>query len=337
MTLETRTETGFSAMSLLIIIVNYRSAPLVVDCLRSLAPEVGAAQGARVVVTDNASGDESVPTIEAAVRENGWGDWVSIRPLDRNGGFAYGNNAAIRPELASANPPRYVWLLNPDTVVCPGSLAALVDFLDSHPDIGLAGGRLENPDGSPQRSWFHFPSVAGEFEGAARLRAVSKALEQWVGTNQPPEAPCRVDWVAGASLMIRREVFEAAGLLDEAYFMYYEEVDFCLKALRAGWPCWYLPTSRVVHLVGQVSGVTDAREITSRRRPRYWFEARRHFFLTNHGVLKTLLADLAFVTAFAQFRARYALTGRPVIESRLFLWDFLRYNLLPPTFRRPSI
>lgn len=334
--MTTSPATDLSSRSVLIVIVNYRSAPLVIDCLRSLVREVIAAEGARVVVTDNASGDESVPTIEAAILENGWESWAAVRPLDRNGGFAFGNNAAIRPELASASPPRYIWLLNPDTIVRPGALAALVDFLDEHPEIGLAGGRLENPDGSPQRSWFHFPSVAGEFEGAARLRAVSKALRQWVGTNQAPEIPCRVDWVAGASLMIRREVFEAAGLLDEAYFMYYEEVDFCLKSLRAGWPCWYVPCSRVVHLVGQVSGVTDAQEITSRRRPRYWFEARRRYFLTNHGSVKTLLADLAFVTAFAQFRARYALTGRPVLESRLFLWDFLRHNLLPPTFKRPS-
>ena len=323
-------------MSVLIVIVNYRSAGLTLDCLQTLAPEVGATPGTQVVVTDNASGDDSLKTLGAAIVENGWSDWVTISPLTRNGGFAYGNNAAIRPALEASDPPRYVWLLNPDTLVRTGALKTLVEFLEAKPKVGLVGSRLENPDGTPQRSWFHFPSVAGEFESAARLRAVSRTFRKWVGTDQPPDQPCRSDWLAGASLMVRREVLEAIGLLDEAYFMYYEEVDFCRRAFLAGWQCWYVPASRVVHLVGQISGVSDFEAITTRRRPSYWFEARRHYFLTNLGAFKTVLADLAFVTSFVQFRARYALLGRPVIESRLLLWDFLRFNFLPPTFRRRS-
>src|SRR4051812_41551380 len=142
-------------MRVLIVIVNYRSADLAVDCLRSLAPEVRALGGpaaARVVVTDNASGDDSVPRLTAAVRDNGWGDWATVRPLARNGGFAYGNNEAIRPALAAANPadkPEYVLLLNPDTRVRPGAVRALLDFMDADPQAGLAGSRLEDPDGTP--------------------------------------------------------------------------------------------------------------------------------------------------------------------------------------------
>jgi len=321
-------------MSVLIVIVNYRSTDLTVDCLRTLRPEVEAAPGSRVVVTDNASGDGSVARLRAAIAENGWSDWVEVRPLDRNGGFAFGNNAAIRPALAAAEALRYVWLLNPDTLVRPGALKALTDFLDARPDVGLAGSRLEDPDGTPQRSWFSFPSVAGEFEGAARLRVVSRLFRRWVGTSAVPETSCPVDWVAGASLMARREAFGAAGLLDEGYFMYYEEVDFCLRARRAGWPCWYVPVSRVVHLVGQTSGVTDVQSITAKRRPRYWFEARRRYFLTNHGRATKALADLAWAAAFAAFRVRYALLRRPVVESRLLFWDFLRYNLLPGAAKR---
>ena len=330
---EATTETP--AASVLIVIVNYRSANLTVDCLRSLATEVAAVPGAHVVVTDNASGDGSVSILQSAVESNGWRGWVTLMPLERNGGFAYGNNAAIRQALASSDPPKYVWLLNPDTIVHPGALSTLVTFLDSRPDVGLAGSRLENPDGSAQRSWFCFPSVAGEIEGAARLRLVSKLCRKWVGTNDPPQSPCQVDWVAGASLLVRREVFDAVGLLDEAYFMYFEEVDFCRKAFRAGWPCWYVPESRVIHLVGQISGFANLNEVSSRRRPRYWFQARRYYFLKNLGAVKTLIADLAFALAFLQFRIRYALLGRPVVESKMFLWDFVRYNLLPPTFKRP--
>src|SRR5947209_16027093 len=100
-------------MRLLIVIVNYRSASLTVDCLRSLAPEVGSvAGGVRVVVTDNASGDDSVPRLAAALRSNDWPSWATLQPLPRNGGFAYGNNEAIRPALAGTDKPDYVLLLN---------------------------------------------------------------------------------------------------------------------------------------------------------------------------------------------------------------------------------
>src|SRR5690242_2456807 len=115
-------------MRVLVVIVNYRSASLAIDCLRSLAPEIaslGGAGVARVVVTDNASGDDSVARLTRAVGENGWGDWASIQPLARNGGFAYGNNEAIRAALARSDEPDYVLLLNPDTLVRAGAIRAL--------------------------------------------------------------------------------------------------------------------------------------------------------------------------------------------------------------------
>src|SRR5262245_7797137 len=125
-------------MKLLIVIVNYRSAGLALDCLGSLRDEVGTVGTTRVVVTDNASCDDSVARIGAAVEGNGWGGWATIQALERNGGFAAGNNAAIRPALAGADPPEYILLLNPDTVVRPGALRALVAFMDGRPDVGIA-------------------------------------------------------------------------------------------------------------------------------------------------------------------------------------------------------
>src|SRR6516164_2302852 len=100
----------------LVVIVNYRTADLVVDCLASLEPEVAALPGMRAVVVDNASADGSAERLAVACRDRGW-SWASIAPLGRNGGFAAGNNAALRPALDSADPPRYFILLNPDTVV----------------------------------------------------------------------------------------------------------------------------------------------------------------------------------------------------------------------------
>lgn len=312
----------------LIVVVNYRSAGLAIDCLRSLEPEVAASPGARAVVVENASGDDSADRLAAAIAENGWSSWASLAVAPRNGGFAAGNNVAIAPALAAPVPPRYVWLLNPDTVARPGALAGLVRFLEARPEVGLAGSRLEDPDATPQRSAFRFPSILGELEGALRFGPATRLLGRHAYAPPVPDRECPVDWVAGASLLVRREVFGAVGLLDEGYFLYFEEVDFCLKAARAGWPCWYVPSSRVVHLVGRSSGVTNPGD-ANRRRPRYWFEARRRFFLANHGRAKTLAADLTHAAGFAAYRLRRLIQRKPDIDPRSMLWDFLRYNFLP--------
>lgn len=312
-------------MRLLVVIVNYRTADLTIDCLGSLRDEVASLPGTSVVVTDNASGDESVSRIAEAIETNGWSDWVTLRPLEQNGGFAYGNNAAIGPALKSSDPPQYILLLNPDTIVRPGAIAALLEFMDAHPAVGIAGSRLEHPDGAPQTSAFRFPSLASELEEGARLGWVSRLLASRCIAPPPPAEQSPAEWVAGASMIVRKAVFDAIGLLDERYFMYYEEVDFCRRAGAAGWPCWYVPQSRVVHLVGQSSGVTNAKS-SQKRRPAYWFRSRRRYFLTHCGRVKTFLADLLWTAAFAQWRVRRALLGRPDPDPTRLLSDFIRYN-----------
>jgi N-acetylglucosaminyl-diphospho-decaprenol L-rhamnosyltransferase len=316
-------------MRLLIVIVNFRTASLTIDCLGSLAGEVPAIAGARVVVTDNASGDDSAQSLAQAIADNGWAQWASLLPLDRNGGFAYGNNAGIRPALESSDPPEYVLLLNPDTIVRLGAIQQLVAFMDAHPKVGIAGSRLEHPDGTPQRSAFRFHSIGSEFESGMRLGFVSRILGAKVVAPSAPAEAGPTDWVAGASMIIRREVFRDAGLLDEGYFMYFEEVDFCLRAKRAGWPCWYVPASRIVHLVGQSSGVTDVKK-SRKRRPAYWFESRRRYFVNNFGRLRAFCANVAWATGFAAFRARQFVQRKADTDPACLLRDFIRYNFLRP-------
>ena len=312
-------------MSVLIVIVNWRTAGLTVDCLRSLADEVAAVPGTRVIVTDNASGDGSVETIRAAIEARGYSSWASVMPLEKNGGYAYGNNAAIRPALAGADKPEYIYLLNPDTVAHPGAIRELVAFMESHPKAGIAGGRSENRDGSARRSMFRFHSVPGEFENGLRLSFVSNLLQRYRYAPPVPDAASEADWVSGASMMIRRQVFDQIGLLDEGYFMYFEETDFCFRAKRAGWEVWYVPTSRIIHLVGQSSGVTGEKR-RAKRRPQYWFDSRRRYFLHNHGAAKKILADLAWAGGFAVFNLIRAVRRKPRTDPPWLWWDFVRYN-----------
>ena len=316
-----------SPTPLLVVIVNYRTPSLTIDSLRSLVSEVQALPGTRVVVTDNNSGDGSVEKIGAAIETEGWGEWASLMPLELNGGFAYGNNAAIRPALHSTNPPPYILLLNPDTIVRPRALQVLVDFMNKHPDVGIAGSRLEDPDETPQRSAFRFHTAFSELDFGLRLGIVSKLLSKWVVAPPVSDETYQTDWVAGASMIIRCEVFEAAGLMDEDYFMYYEEMDFCLQAKKAGWSCWYVPESRVVHLVGQSSGVTDTKR-PPKRLPQYLFDSRRRYFIKNYGWLYAALADHAWASGFALWRLRRVIQRKPDNDPPKVFGDFLRNSVL---------
>jgi N-acetylglucosaminyl-diphospho-decaprenol L-rhamnosyltransferase len=318
---------------LLIVIVNYKTPGLTIDCLRSLEPELAAVPSTRVVVTDNLSGGDSVQQIGAAIAANNWGSWATLMPLPRNGGFAYGNNEGIRPALESSDPPRYVWLLNPDTLVKPGAVRAMIDFLDANPKVGIAGTRVINEDESVRRSAFRFHTAASELEGGLRLGVVTKLLSDKVVAQPIPTTACEVDWVSGASMFVRREVFKDVGLLDESYFMYFEETDFCLRARRKGWTCWYVPTASIVHLVGQASGVTGTKK-NAKRRPRYWFDSRRHYFMSNHGPMTVLAADVAWATSFALSSVWRRLMFKPRTDPPLLWWDFVRHSVVSWSHRR---
>jgi GT2 family glycosyltransferase len=310
-------------MRLLIVIVNYRTAGLTIDCLRSLAPQVSGEM--RVVVTDNLSGDDSVECIERAIQENNW-NWASVMPLERNGGFAFGNNEAIRPVLRSPDAPKYVLLLNPDTVLRDGAIGKLIEFMDAHPKAGIAGSRLEDPDGTPQISAFKFHSIPSEFERGIKLGVVSKIFASKVVAQPVPLREAQTDWVAGASMIVRTQVFRDVGFLDERFFMYFEEVDFCVAARRVGWEIWYVPESRVVHLVGSASQLSDARK-HRKRRPTYWFDSRRRYFVKNHGVTYACVADIAYTVGFSLWRVRRFVQRKDDPDPPKMLGDFVRNSI----------
>ena len=312
---------------ILTVIVNYRTAALTADCLRSLAEERRRAELA-VVVVDNASGDGSAGRIAALIAAEGWGGWVRLEARGANDGFAAGNNAGVRAAAGWADDADLIWLLNPDTVVRPGAAAALAGFLRAHPGCGIAASRLEHADGEPQRSAFRFPSVAGEFENGIRSGPVSRVLSRYVVAPPVADRPHPADWAAGASMMIRRGVWDALGGMDAGYFLYFEETDFCRRAAEAGWATWYVPASRVVHLVGRSTGVTGA-DRSRRRMPRYWFESRRRYFVRHLGRFRTGLADAAWSIGFALWTVRRWVQGLPEHEPPGLLGDFVRFSLRP--------
>lgn len=269
---------------------------MVVDCLTSLATEVGALGGGKVIVIDNASDDGSPALISGAAADKGW-PWVEVREMPMNAGFAYGTNAGIA--LARQMDPRFKLVvgLNPDTLVKSGCISALVACLDRNPRIGIVGASIERPDGVVEVSAHADPSPVGELDSAAKLGVMSRWLDR---RSVPGGEPRRCDWVSGACMAIRRETLDAVGPFDEGFFLYYEEVDFCARARQLGWACWYEPTARVVHYEGASTGI----RVPRRRRPAYWFASRRRFFVKRYGVRGLLAADALWAVGRASLVLR---------------------------------
>jgi len=301
------------------IIVNYKSAPLTVTCLRSLQMEgANPALRIRAVVVDNASGDFA--RISHAVSENRWSSWVTLIEAPKNGGFAYGNNLGIE-RACGAGTPSYFFLLNPDTEVRAGAIAALVRFLEAHPEAGIAGPSFETAEGREWKIAFRFPSLLGELEQGLKLGIATRLLDRWAVVRHMGAVPEAVDWVSGSSMMIRPEVFAALGGMDENYFLFFEETDLCRRARRAGFTAWYVPESRVMHIGG---ATTKGRP----RLPPYWFESRRRYFAVTYGLTRAMLIDLVAVGAHLLGAAKRLIPGRQHLGRPHFIRDLLHHSVL---------
>jgi N-acetylglucosaminyl-diphospho-decaprenol L-rhamnosyltransferase len=252
-------------VDLSIVIVSYNTRALLEACLRSLGAAVpGAHCLTEVFVVDNASGDGSAAAVRAQFPE------VRLIESEFNRGFAGANNLAL--PLCRG---RYVMLLNPDTEVAPSALAALVAFMDLHPGVGAVGPRLLNPDGTPQPSGHAFPTLAGTALRLLLRHPLAPSRQQQRPEQARSDYECH-DWLTGACLMVRRAVPEEVGLLDEEFFFWWEDVDWCRRIRAAGWEICLLPTAQVTH-VGAASGIAYSLDALRA------LEGQCHYFRKHHG------------------------------------------------------
>jgi GT2 family glycosyltransferase len=275
----------------------------------------------RVIVVDNSL--EDFAPIAQAVDINGWTPWVTLIQSPRNGGFAYGNNVGAARAFASGALD-YLYLLNPDTQLRAGAIASLVRLLESRPEVAVAGSSFENPDGSRWPFAFRFPSWVSELIQGLNFGLVSKLLRHWVVPMSMSGEAQRVDWVSGASMMMRPSVFAALGGLDENYFLYFEETDFCRRAHEAGFSVWYVPESRVMHVRGHSTQVTDQ----PKRLPAYWFESRRRYFATSFGVRRAVFIDVVALVAYSLGWLKRIALGRRHQAVPYFIRDLARHSII---------
>ncbi|MGC9359107.1 MAG: glycosyltransferase family 2 protein [Anaerolineae bacterium] len=239
-------------MDLAIIVVSYNTRELTAGCLESAYRDLESSKlMGHIWVIDNASPDDSAEMVAERFPQ------ATLIAQDTNPGFAVATNVGIRAALAQDPAPRYVMLLNPDTIVRRGALSALISFMDETPSAGAAGARLYYGDGSFQHSAFRFPSLSMAFLDFWMIN--HRLLDSRLNGRYPRRLyesgePFAIDHPLGATMCIRRETLAEVGLLDEGFFMYCEEIDWCFRAKAAGWGIYCVPRSEVVHLGGQSTG-----------------------------------------------------------------------------------
>jgi N-acetylglucosaminyl-diphospho-decaprenol L-rhamnosyltransferase len=228
-----------------IVIVNWNVRELLRHCLHSIFQPPTSNFQIEVIVVDSASSDGSVAMVEEEFPQ------VHLIANSENVGFTVGNNQGI-----AVSRGRYILLLNPDTEIVGDALATMVEYMDDHPQVGALGPQLLNPDGSIQSSRRRFPALATAFLESTVLQQWfphNRVIRHYYVADRPEDEIQEVDWVTGACLLARRETIEEVGLLDEGFFMYSEELDWCRRAKERGWRVVYLPTARVIHYGAQSS------------------------------------------------------------------------------------
>ncbi len=304
--------------TVLTVVLNWRTADMT---LRAVAAATIAMQGiaGSITVVDNDSGDGSFDRMTDALRDN---PRVRVVQSGRNGGFGAGNNVGIRLGLPDGTRPDFVYILNSDAFPAPDAIQHLLGYLQNHPTVGFAGSYIHGPEGEDHVTCFRFPSPASEFEGAARTGPISRLLAHRRVPLGVPAISGPVDWLAGASLMMRDSVLQSIGLFDEAFFLYFEETDLCRRACRAGWATHFVRESRVEH-IGSVSTGMKAWG----RVPGYWFNSRWLYFRKDGGTLRAVCATLAHVAGGLILRARRLIQPRIAADPPHFLRDLIFHAL----------
>lgn len=253
-----------------IIIVNWNTRDLLRQAIQAVIETFSEPDKLEIIVVDNASTDGTPAMIQEAYPD------VRLIALPENIGFAGGNNRGLAVAEASS-----LLLLNSDTQVRPGALEALIHYLDAHPEVGMVGPKLLNEDGTAQSSKRRFPTLPLLFLESTWLQPLTPKswLRRFYMEDVPTSDAHDVGWVTGAAMMVRREVVEQVGGLDDGFFMYSEELDWCRRIQDAGWRIAYTPEAQIVHYGGKSSDqVVPARHI-------YFQASKVRYTKKHHGAL----------------------------------------------------
>jgi len=272
-------------LRLLVIIINYKTPQLVCDALMSLSKQIEPALD-NVVIVDNASQDNSVDEIVGFINKKCWKAWAKVISSTLNGGFSAGNNIGIQSISAE-----YYLLLNSDAYIREYALKSLLVCAGSDPTFGIIGPRLEWPDGTQQTSCFNNLSPANSFLDSARTGVFTKVFKLFnireVAIPIEQHEITKPDWLSFACVLLNGKMIQEIGLMDEGYFMYSEDIDYCRRAINAGWRLKFEVSSRVVHLNSGSSNQSSLKRL-----PKYYFNSRSRYLWKYYGRMGLLRANI---------------------------------------------
>ena len=307
-------------MNLFIVILNFRTPEVSINCLGSLAGVIGEVPGTRVLVVDNGSGDDSVEKLAAAISANHWEPWCELMPLPINLGFAAGNNRGI-DRLAGVSCP-WVLLLNSDTIVHPGALRRSLEVMQTDAKIGMMSCRLLNADGSTQNCTRPFPSPVRLMICAFGLPWILPRWFGWANVYDVPDAMLDqrrdCDWIIGAYMFIRRAALDQVRGFDEDFFFYGEDIELCHRFHAARWRIHYDPAASITHLGGASS---DASRLTPGRKGEHVAKARHLVQKKCYGAVAAWMVESAFAIADRVRIIKHGLSFSGVPEGQVFLSD----------------
>jgi GT2 family glycosyltransferase len=294
-------------VKVVVSIINYRTAELTIRCVESVVADLAGLDGC-VTVVDNASGDGSVDRIEAWINEAAPPVPVRLIRSAVNTGFSGGHNIGI----GSCEAEFYL-VLNSDAELRRGFLRAMLAAAEADPTTGLFAPQLEGENAAIQDSCFRFPSPTSEFIRGAASGPVAKILRRRVVSLGPLPEPLQIEWASFACILLRGTMLREIGPMDEGYFLYFEDVDYCMQARRGGWRIRHVPEARAIHFRGG-SGPVKALARQRARLPAYYYASRTRFFYRAHGWVGLLAANFAWIAGRSIARLRM-LAGKPVPQA----------------------
>lgn len=315
-------------MRLAVSIINYCTAEMTIAAVQSVLDVLGP-DAARVIVVDNASGDGSADEIATWIAERGDIRVELVRSVS-NSGFSGGHNQG----MAAVPEAEFYLILNSDALLRPGFFAPLLAAAKAHPRAGLFAPQLEWEDGTPQQSCFRFHGIASEMMRGAETGPLSRLLRRHeVALDLPPD-PDQIEWVSFACVLLRGDMVREIGPMDEGYFLYFEDSEYCLRARRQGWSALYVPEARAVHFRGG-SGPVKAMAAAKKRMPAYYWRSRTRFLRQAAGPLGPILGNLAWGLGRVVAHLRL-LTGRRVPPANAAEWRDIWTNILTPLAPAPE-
>ena len=262
-------------------------------------PEREAMPGLRVIIADGASGDGSVALLENWVNTHGHSDWITVLPLRMNGGFGWAHNQVMLRVMRSDNPPAFFYLLNPDTILEYGAVAAMRRLFDQDGKVGCVGSQMINGQGGLQPAGFRLANIRTEFARGAHTDILVRLQLAKHPVIRPDSDKSGIEAVSGASFMIRTAALDDVGLFDTGFFLYSEEFEWMNRFRADGWTIAHEPQSRVHHVGGAATKLSRDQKVLARSaRPFYWYQSQRRSLYRTLGATRARLAGLAWFLGY---------------------------------------